>query len=210
MGGEHVVSRRLMLSNATGGGGILPPEYQRVDWIGTDGHCLINTNVVAMGSPFFEAEHLASSESQDGLLVCFASRGEPDWTVNYYYVDHRVLGRYGSGNIFDIAPRYTADVWHTVSASREVYYDGTLTYIWSAYDFSNNIKTICLFARLNGSAGFIGKVKTCTIKDGDTVRFIGVPCCRKSDGEIGMYDTVSKTFFTNAGTGSFTKGADVN
>ena len=36
-----------------------------------------------------------------------------------------------------------------------------------------------------------------------------VPCYRKSDGEIGMYDTVSKTFFTNQGTGTFLKGADV-
>ena len=36
-----------------------------------------------------------------------------------------------------------------------------------------------------------------------------VPCYRKSDGVIGMYDIVRKTFLTNAGTGSFTKGADV-
>ncbi len=35
------------------------------------------------------------------------------------------------------------------------------------------------------------------------------PCYRKSDGVIGIYDIVSKTFFTNAGTGNFTKGADV-
>ena len=36
-----------------------------------------------------------------------------------------------------------------------------------------------------------------------------VPCYRKSDGIVGMYDTVSKTFFTNTGTDAFTKGADV-
>ena len=30
-----------------------------------------------------------------------------------------------------------------------------------------------------------------------------VPCYRKSDNEIGMYDLVSNTFFTNAGTGKF-------
>ena len=37
-----------------------------------------------------------------------------------------------------------------------------------------------------------------------------VPCYRKSDNEIGLYDLVTNTFFTNAGTGSFTKGADVD
>lgn len=36
-----------------------------------------------------------------------------------------------------------------------------------------------------------------------------VPCYRKSDNEIGMYDLVSNTFLTNSGSGSFNKGADV-
>lgn len=36
-----------------------------------------------------------------------------------------------------------------------------------------------------------------------------VPCYRKSDNVIGMYDLVSQTFFTNAGTGVFTVGEDV-
>ena len=36
------------------------------------------------------------------------------------------------------------------------------------------------------------------------------PCYRKSDGVIGMYDTVRNQFLTNAGTGSFTKGQNVN
>lgn len=36
-----------------------------------------------------------------------------------------------------------------------------------------------------------------------------IPCYRKSDNEIGMYDTVSQTFYTNQGTGTFTKGDDV-
>ncbi len=33
-----------------------------------------------------------------------------------------------------------------------------------------------------------------------------IPAKRNSDGAIGMYDTVTKTFFTNAGTGTFTAG----
>lgn len=37
-----------------------------------------------------------------------------------------------------------------------------------------------------------------------------IPCYRKSDGEIWMYDTVNSAFYTNAGTGTFTKWPDVN
>lgn len=36
-----------------------------------------------------------------------------------------------------------------------------------------------------------------------------VPCYRKSDGAIGMYDTVSGKFYTNIGGGSFAKGNNV-
>lgn len=35
-----------------------------------------------------------------------------------------------------------------------------------------------------------------------------VPCYRKSDNVIGMYDLVRNEFFTNAGSGSFTAGSD--
>lgn len=45
-------------------------------------------------------------------------------------------------------------------------------------------------------------------KNGDLICDL-IPCYRKSDGEIGMYDIVRKIFLTNAGSGSFTKGADV-
>lgn len=40
-------------------------------------------------------------------------------------------------------------------------------------------------------------------------KFKGIPCYRKADNVIGMYDTVSQTFLINAGTGTFTKGSDV-
>lgn len=33
-----------------------------------------------------------------------------------------------------------------------------------------------------------------------------IPAMRDSDGEVGMYDTISKTFLTNAGTGEFIAG----
>lgn len=44
--------------------------------------------------------------------------------------------------------------------------------------------------------------------DKDTASELGhfYPCYRKSDMAVGMYDTVSETFFANAGSGLFTKG----
>lgn len=45
-------------------------------------------------------------------------------------------------------------------------------------------------------------------KDDNLLRDM-IPCYRKSDSAIGMFDLVSQTFFTNAGTGVFTVGEDV-
>lgn len=36
-----------------------------------------------------------------------------------------------------------------------------------------------------------------------------IPCYRKSDNEIGLYDIVGNKFYTNQGSGAFIKGADV-
>ena len=44
---------------------------------------------------------------------------------------------------------------------------------------------------------------------GSVTAFEIIPCYRKSDGAIGMYDVANSRFFTNAGSGSFGKGADV-
>ena len=37
-----------------------------------------------------------------------------------------------------------------------------------------------------------------------------VPCYRRSDGVIGLYDMENNLFYTNSGSGTFVKGADVN
>ena len=47
------------------------------------------------------------------------------------------------------------------------------------------------------------------IEDGN-IKCDLIPCYRKSDDVIGMYDLVSKSFKTNELTGTFTKGNDVN
>lgn len=56
---------------------------------------------------------------------------------------------------------------------------------------------------------FNGKVYRATVyRSGEKVLDL-VPCFRKSDNEIGVYDTVGDTFYTNSGTGTFEKGGNV-
>ncbi len=73
---------------------------------------------------------------------------------------------------------------------------------------------ILLFAMGNGSNVYSGSIKASILYsakitvDGVLERDF-VPCYRKSDDEIGMYDLVNDIFYTNQGTGTFTKGPEV-
>lgn len=53
------------------------------------------------------------------------------------------------------------------------------------------------------------RLYSCKIKQGDNLYFDFVPCYRKSDNEIWLYDRVGKQFYTNAWTGTFIKWPDV-
>ena len=80
-----------------------------------------------------------------------------------------------------------------------------------AYTMTSNL---FLFAQnYNGSARVANagtKLKAFSYYDKtDTLICDLVPCYRKADGVIGMYDLVRRTFLTNVGSGTFTKGADV-
>lgn len=79
------------------------------------------------------------------------------------------------------------------------YYDGTIWLFAKEAANSTNID-------VKGGCD----IYWCQLYDGENLLHNFIPCYRKSDGEIGMYDTVSKTFYTNAGTGTFLKGDDVN
>lgn len=59
------------------------------------------------------------------------------------------------------------------------------------------------------SGGFGGNIYRATVRRGDTVLRDYIPCYRKADDVIGMYEIVTETFLTNAGGGAFGKGADV-
>ena len=92
----------------------------------------------------------------------------------------------------------------------KVYRDGVVLATRGAFGTQQS-QTILLFAELNDNNTINkGKVKIYNfkLKEGSTPSVIQnlVPARRNSDGVLGMYDTVSNTFFTNKGTGEFIAG----
>ena len=54
------------------------------------------------------------------------------------------------------------------------------------------------------------KIYSCKLYNGNTLIRDFIPCYRTSDNEIGLYDLVNDVFYTNQGTGTFTKGSNVS
>ena len=70
--------------------------------------------------------------------------------------------------------------------------------------------TWCAFNNCGGSLPFWGKVWKIIAYQNNLIIGNFVPAIRNSDDKVGMYDTVSGTFFTNAGSGEFTAGPEIN
>ena len=80
-------------------------------------------------------------------------------------------------------------------------------------DFSvSNKLSIVLFARrtTNVNRHSKSKIEFFKIYENSTLVMDLIPCIRKSDGVVCMYDNVSKSFFENEGTGSFIPGTLTN
>ena len=173
----------------------LPAEFQEVQWIGR-------------------------TDNQPGIACSFGDLGPLTMTI---VVEHDS----GIGNSAAFVGRL---VWSSFVNDYRVFFDSNQT-VSSLGDNiaivsstqSGSVHTVVLDIHTPESTGlfklfkvhhsinsFIGKIYSVSLeRDGMIVADL-VPCFRKADGEIGLFDVVSEQFFTNAASsGTFTKGGNV-
>lgn len=197
----------------------LPDEYQKVEYIESTGTQYIDTGVTLGTNDFtilFNFEQTKRTSGEQPITSI--------WTSDYNYwnlfirsvsSDKIVLDVYTSAHHmlstevnlnekYDVSLIKNDNLWELKQK------DSTITWTYSSSKINNT--TLKLFKRGDLSTGHSTHIKMysfkMTISNTRTLNLI--PCYRKSDGEIGMYDTVSKQFFTNQGTDTFLKGADVD
>ena len=226
--------RRLMFSEG-GGGGLLPKEYQQVEYLQNTGTQYINTGVSynTTNGTRVVADILAI-QTYSGAANCYtffgsgtASGSTPTSTTvlqlrGFNNVQNTVA--FGSSQqCVTTASVFTPNVFFNLDSTMKVgnnsiKIDGitkaqttmidygagsTLNYYLFAYNLNNSPH----YGTPTGTISI--KIKIFSIYEGDTLVRNFIPCYRKSDGVAGMYDTVSKTFFTNAGTGEFICGRSI-
>lgn len=207
---NRILSGATVLWEKTGG---FPAGYQQVEYIESTGTQYIDTGVLA-------ASGLSMDERMSYVTVpndsCFVGART---TATRFYLHHTYPGKFAYGyNTYvssDATPQ--AGVIYNIHTDlnvgdQKMYVDGVEVRSGSnTVNISLNYTLYIFCMNRDGNAQFFTEGRLYELKlykDGDKIRDF-VPCYRKSDGEIGLYDFVSATFFTNSGSGTFIKGADV-
>lgn len=102
---------------------------------------------------------------------------------------------------------------HIIEMSQSwIYEDWTLKRSLSSATFTSPTNMVIFADNENWTVSENGAYKLyyCKIYESWTLVRDFVPCYRKSDNVIGLYDLVNNQFYTNSWTGTFSKWADVN
>ncbi len=198
-----------------GGGGTsrLPAEYQEVEYIESTGTQYINSGVLPNTFTTLVLSFAYTSNTTNTQL--FGSR--ESWNRKGFYVGTK-SNTLGNGFWIEFGSSYyetnlpLSDTnQHTLSFGRRFYYDDTLYYTFNTT--LSGYQNIILFGSWEGEQNAIvpssSRLYSCQIYDNITLIRDFAPCYRKSDNVIGLYDLVNNTFYTNSGSGTFTKGNDV-
>lgn len=171
--------------------------YQEVEWIWSSRTQVINTGVIP-STQTYTAE-LAFESTQSGLeRRAFGIR----WTTWFRsWQDSSGHWDTSYGATYDPAT-YTINTKTTSYVSNANAGTSSNTAIWLFWMWENG--------SYSSGRKWAYKIYYCKIWNSWTLIRDFVPCYRKSDSVIWMYDKVNKTFYTNAGTWTFTKGSDVN
>ena len=191
-------------------GVVLPSSYQRVEYIQSSGTQYIDTGYVPQSnfkyrlvfeltSFYISGQSFAFlfSSYVSGNRYCIQSRS------NQFYI------QVGSGTSQTPAASLNTRYDFTCDATNYTL-NGVTASTGGSY-ISGNTYSFQIFAdkRYNANTNACMKLYESQVWEGNNlVRYL-VPCYRKSDNEIGLYDVINKHFYTNLGTGEFTKGRNI-
>ena len=197
----------------------LPVEYQRVEYIESSGTQFIElpigfypTDEVSIkgANPNINSsdKYLVSPKTwnnNDNRFAIFGSNRNTQNTLTYVF---------GYGNLGTGHTTYTMPVGPNNDFHRFYYADRisvcpdlAIAIGVANVVFGSETANLKLFYGYN--ANTIGKINYYIHKKVDGRKLALFACYRKSDGVIGMYDIENDVFYTNDGSGDFTKGQDI-
>ena len=189
----------------------LPSGYQEVEYIESTGTQYIDTNFIPSQDTEMELDFMDNDTTNDTVLCGCRNSSNTDTRFTFGTYNDKFIFAYGYGVNASDRPSITSGTRHTAIMSYgNATLDGVSCLVNTAsIIFTQNIYIGC--SNVGGSASWFAKTKYYAFRlreNGVLVRDL-VPCYRKSDGEVGMYDLVSGTFLTNQGSGEFLAGVSI-
>lgn len=195
---------------------LLPIEYQQVEYIEATGGQYLEIDYVASNITTTKGSFQLTDVDTASML--FGSRinsnsgglsyalnwggGEP---YKYYNSFNRTASSCLTEKEIDL-DRHTFE-----KVKNKLYMDGELLHTAANTTFTTPHNMIVFGCNTNGTIGLHSKAKMFDLQfyDNNVLKVDLIPCYRKSDNVIGMYDLVNDIFYTNKGSGIFLKGKNI-
>ena len=186
----------------------LPLGYTLLEYIGGTGTQYIETDTKIASTDIIETEFQNSSATGYGALYGIYNTGES----SAFYANQTYYGYDAANNKVNTNVSVDTD-WHTAVHN---FVAGTLTLdgnttSFTPFEYTNTVNNGILARYYGGSYGYFfkGKIRKFKVVRNGVIISNMVPV-KDSTDTPGMYDLVSDTFFTNAGTGNLVAGNPVS
>lgn len=199
----------------------LPLEYQEVEYIENTGTSYIDTGFKPNNNTRTYIRFYAGTLGTN-VRAIFGSRDATNYNDSYtsFYLGSNTTstGRMrvdyyntNSNNVY-LFPNTSDKTEYELDYNKNIVTLNGATHTFTPQTFNSN-NNIFLFTCNSGGIAdnrmMIGKIYACKIWDNEVLIRDLIPCYRISDNVIGLYDIVNDVFYTNSGTGTFSKGPDV-
>ncbi len=214
---NHAQSYCRSIKRMRNSAGLLPSAYQQVEYLQSSGTQYIVTSVPIASYVETHCTGILSGTNTD-LVSLVGGRNHNSGYGRYIVFSpqySKLRLAYGEVNVnLNYA---SGDVLYEIifnDSTHKVYIDGVQAAAFGSVSLDvAGQQNITLFG-LSGYDGShvdflaIGKLYSVSFYNNTNGKQLGdyIPCYRKSDNKPGMYDLITTTFFTNAGTGEFTVG----
>lgn len=178
---------------------VLPSGYTQLEYIESSGTQYIDTGLKPTQDYSMTIKCQSTGTTSNTYAGC-----DTNWQNTGFFIGVEV---FEFGNVgMDRIQNHGEDPIVLTLDKTGGYKDGVKTWNNASTATFQTVSNLTLFAlNRNGTIReyLTGKIYYCTISDNGTLVRNFIPC-KNPDGVIGMYDTVGKQFYANAGTGNFT------
>ena len=196
----------------------LPLGYTKVAYIESSGTQYIDTGITDITNSEFEivAQQTSISGSFPTIMGALDDNGNYKVICGLSTTNGTFYSQCGGAQGFIVSTTSNDTAKHTfkvtTSNGQQTFQVDDNTAVIGTYAITDTTQyslTICARNKETVSNFTSQKVYSVRIKKNGVLVFNGIPC-KNSSNVLGMYDLVSNTFFTNAGTDTFTAGSAVS